>query len=679
MPLELDVVAFANLTATRPSSLCVPWGELAERLTRHEERGERDGPGWSPALYREGAVTRSNANVEAVSALVLDVDHAEPEWELLAGLAYCAHSSHKHFSGHADCGGRPDCPHWRVTVPLAAPVAAGDWPVFWAHATAALCPNADPAAKDPSRFFWLPAHPPGAPCDTRRQDGAALDPARIVPDEPPEPDGSDEAEVKSRRERPGDRFNAEATWATILEPHGWQRVPYGGDGERWRRPGKTEGISATANGGGYRLLYVFTSNAPPFEANRSYSRFSAYATLEHGGDYTAAARELGAHYRRNGGGSGPRHDSRRYTSGSLGDSFPGAQDGPGSDDGRVEFTVGTFSVRRMRERDIRAHQWAHTGYFRVGALNATIGVGGAGKGAFIAREGAGWTRGTIPGCFYGRPVKVLTIGDEDDADSDLTPRLMAAGGDTSMARYLSYDQGGGLDLARDLEALSEIIVRGEFRVVYFDAILDHLDGDVNANSPHDVRRALAPLRALARRHELAAIYTIHPNKMSGPASIRDRGGASGQFTDTARSAVYVGYHPDRDGWRALARGKGNAGAVPAALCFQIEGVPVPNPVTGEIVDAPRVANLEEDTTGLTAEMILPHPPRRQEHEETAHEKTWRLAQLLGADGEWRPRSELASAAATEGVTGSAFSSVFNALPGIERDTSSRETIWRVLA
>src|SRR5262249_51329790 len=37
---------------------------------------------------------------------------------------------------------------------------------------------------------------------------------------------------------------------------------------------------------------VFSTNAEPFEAERSYSKFEAYALLRHGGDFKGAAREL---------------------------------------------------------------------------------------------------------------------------------------------------------------------------------------------------------------------------------------------------------------------------------------------------------------------------------------------------------------------------------------------------
>ena len=88
--------------------------------------------------------------------------------------------------------------------------------------------------------------------------------------------------------RPGDDFNERGDVRELLSRHGWQIVR-GGANEYWRRPGKEQGWSATLKD---RVLYVFSSNAAPFEPDRAYAPFTVYALLEHGGDYAAAAAAL---------------------------------------------------------------------------------------------------------------------------------------------------------------------------------------------------------------------------------------------------------------------------------------------------------------------------------------------------------------------------------------------------
>jgi putative DNA primase/helicase len=83
-------------------------------------------------------------------------------------------------------------------------------------------------------------------------------------------------------DRPGDLFNAGAQWEEILLPHGWTQVGQRGEVTLWKRPGKREqGISATTDYAGSGLLYVFSTNASPFEPETAYSKFAAYALLEY--------------------------------------------------------------------------------------------------------------------------------------------------------------------------------------------------------------------------------------------------------------------------------------------------------------------------------------------------------------------------------------------------------------
>ncbi|MEM1414116.1 MAG: bifunctional DNA primase/polymerase [Myxococcota bacterium] len=91
--------------------------------------------------------------------------------------------------------------------------------------------------------------------------------------------------------RPGDDYNARTSWREILEPHGWVCVKQRGPEEFWRRPGKNKGHGATVNFQGNDLLWVFTTSTP-FQNERSYDKFGAYAVLNHGGDHSEAAREL---------------------------------------------------------------------------------------------------------------------------------------------------------------------------------------------------------------------------------------------------------------------------------------------------------------------------------------------------------------------------------------------------
>ena len=92
-----------------------------------------------------------------------------------------------------------------------------------------------------------------------------------------------------RTDRPGDDFNKRGDVREWLLKHDWV-LDQPGENERWRRPGKSVNHSATLKNG---VFSVFSTNAHPFEAQKYYSPFHVYTLLEHGGDFTAAARALG--------------------------------------------------------------------------------------------------------------------------------------------------------------------------------------------------------------------------------------------------------------------------------------------------------------------------------------------------------------------------------------------------
>ena len=126
--LVVPFSSFDHKQDTTPKAKRMRWPTLAAWLQRYDERPKKDGPGWSPALYKEGA-TRANEGVEALSAAVLDVDHGEPDWTLLEGYEYVAYQTFSHA---------PDDPRWRIVLPFFRRQPAVGWGETW-HASARRC------------------------------------------------------------------------------------------------------------------------------------------------------------------------------------------------------------------------------------------------------------------------------------------------------------------------------------------------------------------------------------------------------------------------------------------------------------------------------------------------------------------------------------------------------------
>lgn len=93
----------------------------------------------------------------------------------------------------------------------------------------------------------------------------------------------------SNADKPGDDYNQRATWDEIL--NGWTKVYQRGSETYWRRPGKSEGISASTGRNDSDNLYIWTTSTT-FEAEKPYSKFAAFAHLNFNDDYSAAARDL---------------------------------------------------------------------------------------------------------------------------------------------------------------------------------------------------------------------------------------------------------------------------------------------------------------------------------------------------------------------------------------------------
>lgn len=94
--------------------------------------------------------------------------------------------------------------------------------------------------------------------------------------------------------RPGDDFNERGATEALdcLLRHGWDIEKEYGDHVTLRRPGKSDGQSATYGFIGYGALYVFSSNCSPFEMEGIYGPFEIVTRLDFGGDFKACARYL---------------------------------------------------------------------------------------------------------------------------------------------------------------------------------------------------------------------------------------------------------------------------------------------------------------------------------------------------------------------------------------------------
>ncbi|MET8693600.1 DUF927 domain-containing protein [Streptomyces bauhiniae] len=90
--------------------------------------------------------------------------------------------------------------------------------------------------------------------------------------------------------RPGDDFEARASWADILRGT-FRPLHTRGRETYWGWADGVGGVKATTGKDEHDRLFVFATGSE-FQSDVPYSKFGAYALMQHGGDHKAAAREL---------------------------------------------------------------------------------------------------------------------------------------------------------------------------------------------------------------------------------------------------------------------------------------------------------------------------------------------------------------------------------------------------
>jgi hypothetical protein len=379
-------------------------------------------------------------------------------------------------------------------------------------------------------------------------------------------------------DRPGDDYNRRMTWPQILEPAGWTHVYDRDESSAWCRPGKPHGISATTNYGGADLLFVFTSSTA-FDPEKSYTKFAAYAVLEHGGDYKRAALALSQQ------GYGRQDDTTTPPTMSDG-TLPAA-------------AMGARRAVLTRVVDIEARQvdWLWVRRKARGLLNLTVGDPGLGKtwmqldmGARISR-GARWPDGGQA------PLgDVILLSAEDHAAFTLRPRLDMLGADLSRIHILSAvrtDDDATTDcpfsLASDLALLEEAIEQTGAIAVFVDPINAYFGTKHDSYKDTHIRAVLHPLSALAERRNVCVDGTMHLTKATDRRALyRVLGGVG--FVASARVALVVAQHPNDDAARVLLPLKQNICAPADTLAFTL-------------TDG-RLTWQTEPVIGLTADVVL---------------------------------------------------------------------------
>ncbi len=166
--LSALITVFNSRNQPQGTRKFIDWNEWFETLSQPPQAHlkKTDLPGWSAATFTNDQ--RSNEHVEAISALVLDVDDGgslENAQDAFGRWFGFIHTSYSH--GAMDKEGKPCAPRrcFRIILPLTRPVTPKEYQQLWLWAQKHAQQHhlhLDPAPKAPGQFWYLPAERVGA-------------------------------------------------------------------------------------------------------------------------------------------------------------------------------------------------------------------------------------------------------------------------------------------------------------------------------------------------------------------------------------------------------------------------------------------------------------------------------------------------------------------------------------
>ena len=337
--------------------------------------------------------------------------------------------------------------------------------------------------------------------------------------------------------RPGDDFCQRGEIRPILESHGWQFLGSKPDGtELWRRPGKESGgHSATFDG---NVFYVFSSNAAPFESERGYSRFQVYATLECGGDYTRAAREL------LGKGYGQSLPEKAVDFSGL----SATVGGQGRTDANVPaiLPLGELVDRYPKMKPVLIH-----GFLRRGETMNIIAPPKTGKSWLVTDLALSVATGTP---WFGFPCekgKVLIIDNElhPETSANRIPKVVTARGiDIKKVRNDIYveNQRGRLGNIEDLANRIETLKPYGFRLVIIDAFYRAMPKGTDENDNGTVAGIYNLIDKYAAALDCAFVLIHHTSKGNQSLkSVTDVGAGAGSQSRASDTHVILRRHKEQ--------------------------------------------------------------------------------------------------------------------------------------
>ena len=221
-------------------------------------------------------------------------------------------------------------------------------------------------------------------------------------------------------------------------------------------------------------------------------------------------------------------------------------------------------------------RWLWDGWIPLRAITFIAGVEGLGKSTYALHLAARLTQGQLEGEYHKKPVNVSLYTTEDDPDSIIVPRLLAAGANMKRIAFIKGKQKGEtmkpLSIEQDIDMLKSHVLERAVKVLILDPIVTRLDENRDSNKYGDVMKVLEVLGNLLKENNAACIGVTHFNKTTGPVENRVMG--SRAWRAYIRSLICVHRAEDNEDERIVTHSKCNYGPSQQSLRFGFKNVKV---------------------------------------------------------------------------------------------------------
>lgn len=343
---------------------------------------------------------------------------------------------------------------------------------------------------------------------------------------------------------PGDDFNVRGDIHPLLEAAGWRFCGVKPDGnEQWTRPGKDprKGISATYRDGSF---YVFSSNAAPFEPNVMYSPFAVYATLNHNGDYTAAAAALLSQ------GYGKAKSATDGVTLNL---------KPNAAAGTVQAEEGPIPLGTLKRRFPEMRPVLIDGFLRIGETMNIIAAPKTGKSWLVTQLCVCVASGTDWFGHVCTPGRVLVIDNElhEETSANRIPLVVEAMRKANPSLPNVDDMIDVWNLRGKWKSIADLSVwlprfkEAGYRMIVVDAFYRALPKDTDENDNGSIAGIYNLIDTFARQIGCSFVLIHHTSKGNqSQKSITDVGAGAGSQSRAADTHLILREHKD-DGFLVL--------------------------------------------------------------------------------------------------------------------------------